>query len=333
MVEPYVSDPDFTLHVGDAREVIAELPEASVDCVVTSPPYWGLRDYGEPGQLGREPTPEAYVEALVGTLGELQRVMTLDGTLWLNLGDTFVGKSLAGIPWRVAFAMQAAGWCLRSEVIWAKSDPMPESATDRPTRAHEQVFLLTRRRRYFYDADAVREPYTSRPQQRLTPTSRQPGAAARAAEGGQNPSCQGGQQGYPPPQLETLDGSTGEAPRGMDGRRKTTVRKANGSLQHRDGERWPNPAGRNLRSVWDISTQPYLGAHFATFPEALARRCILAGCPEGGLVLDPFLGSGTTALVARKLGRRCVGIELSADYAVLAAHRLQQLSLLAELPT
>lgn len=464
---PLVDDPDFTLHVGDVRAVLSGLEAESVHCVVTSPPYWGLRDYGtgeweggdaecdhKTGKLGRndnetltaypvargaggtlvpiggnptkggelfyrdtcgkcgarrvdrqlglEPTPEEYVSNMVEVFREVRRVLRVDGTCWLNLGDSYntsasgvngiesstlggtpnalnpsstrrtkqlIGslkpKDLVGIPWRVAFALQADGWWLRSDIIWSKPNPMPESVTDRPTKAHEYLFLLTKASRYFFDQEAVREAHNH------------------------------------------------------DGRSVTAVLGGNGSIQHRDGERWPN-AGRNIRSVWEIATEPYPEAHFATFPQALVEPCIKAGtsergcCPECGapwvrekeetpeytawklqkreqsyytlgtingvprstkgthgsnpsmytttgwhpgcacydpanvhgetdpataleavggivpcIVLDPFLGSGTTALVARRLGRKCVGVELSPEYAALAARRLQQLSLLA----
>jgi DNA modification methylase len=321
-------------------------------------------------------------------------------------------KDLVGIPWRVAFALQADGWYLRSDIVWSKPNPMPESVTDRPTKAHEYVFLLTRSPRYYFDAEAVREQFEARPQQRLTASKDQPLAAARIAAGVQQGNPQGGTHvNHFKVQVETLDGSEGEAPRGPDGRRATYVQGADGSLQHRDGERWPN-AGRNVRSVWEIATQPYPEAHFATFPEALPERCIKAGTSERGCcpvcgepferqvdrvvptdvgvrdgaklqdnvprhrggtgrrlgqaytdqlnanppqttgwlpackhyadpqnwqhlqpvpctVLDPFMGSGTTALVARRLGRRSIGVELNPDYAALCARRLQQLSLFA----
>jgi DNA modification methylase len=522
-VTPFVSDSDFTLYVGDVRDVLAEMPDGSVDCVVTSPPYWGLRDYGtgawdggDPDcdhstarsrgddiregdkqgasagsrpntqtvctcgatrvdqQIGLEPTPEAYVEQMVAVFRQVRRVLADHGTCWLNLGDSYAStapgtrngsgtglnakpeqivqradwresnlaikaKDLVGIPWRVAFALQQPyytgrirderdriwlaavieaegcifihkrkvgqsngqgylrksdsygaglevsstdrvivercmaitgigsiceqspeqnerrkqtiyrwnvrsnecrwiigelyphfyakqhearlllgcpssgdeaakaheslkaihqgdtptidfsapasmfepGWYLRMDNIWAKKNCMPESVTDRPTKAHEYVFLLSKQPRYFFDQEAVREPHTP------------------------------------------------------DGRKKVIHDHAvNGSHENYANmgtaqERWPN-GGRNIRSVWEIATQPYPEAHFATFPEALAERCIKAGCPEGGVVLDPFMGSGTVALVARRLERRSVGIELNEEYARLCARRLQQLSLLSQ---
>ena len=308
----YITDPDFTLHLGDALDILREMPDRSVDCCVTSPPYWGLRDYGAEGQLGLEPTPAEYVARMVEVFREVRRVLADHGTLWLNLGDSYAAqgggkeegqyaekrvpgatwqaprtppaglkpKDLVGIPWRTAFALQDDGWYLRSDIIWAKPNPMPESVTDRPTKAHEYVFLLSKQPRYYFDQEAVREPATYY-----------------------------GPNGGP----DTMNGTVNARPREMTSRA---------------GVKPDVIPGRNIRSVWDIATQPYAEAHFATFPEELPRRCIKAGCPKGGVVLDPFMGSGTTALVARALGRRSIGIELNPDYADLCARRLQQLSLL-----
>lgn len=379
----YLQDTDVTLYQGDCLHVLRTLPDNSVDSVVTSPPYWSLRDYGTAGQLGLEDTPEEYVDNMVEVFSEVRRVLAPHGTCFLNLGDTYasdykggggMGKStlgaasggnaisdegiarsqerqqttpkrwahglkpkdMVGVPWHVAFALQADGWWLRSDIIWEKLNAMPSSVTDRPTCSHEYIFLLTKAARYWWDTEAVREPH---------------------------------------------------AP---DGRHVTTVQGGEGSIQHRDGERWPN-SGRNIRSVWTFATQPYPGAHFATFPEELARRAILAGCPikvcqecgkpserivergrenvEGwapvrkldhsqgaaeqgngrfgdpvaqtigwtdcghnawraGRVLDPFMGSGTVAKVARDHQRHAIGIELSESYCQLIRKRLQQLSLL-----
>jgi site-specific DNA-methyltransferase (cytosine-N4-specific) len=296
---------------GHVLDVLPTLDAESVQCCVTSPPYWGLRDYGLPGvewpdgwtgQLGLEPTPELYVEHLVAVFREVRRVLRDDGVLWLNLGDSYMGgggyspdapsnqpsaararghyrptyhensvrvkpmrpicpnlkpKDLAGIPWRVAFALQADGWWLRSDIIWAKPNPMPESVTDRPTRAHEYIFLLTKSARYYYDADAIAEP-----------------AVYAGREG---------------------------------------------------GGRWNGcEETRNARSVWTVPTTPFPEAHFAVFPEKIPSLCIRAGSREGDTVLDPFMGSGTTALVAEKLGRRWVGIEANADYIEIANRRLAQ---------
>jgi len=441
MLTRAVSDPDFTLYVGDVRDVLTELPAESVQCVVTSPPYWGLRDYGtgtwaggdpecdhrandrfssktglrdvtratvlveqeakgtpyrdvcgrcgaqrQDSQLGLESTPGEYVAQMVAVFAQVRRVLRKDGVCWLNIGDTYSQgggppgsskqasnagsldtsrraadfgakpKDLVGIPWMLAFALRADGWYLRSEVIWAKPNPMPESVVDRPTKAHEQVFLLTRSPRYFYDVDAIREP--------LAVALHAPGNRPRSTVFGQD-----------------FDG---------DGRSDAV---------------WGSTLGRNARSVWEIATEAYPDAHFATFPTELARRCIVAGtsergcCPvcgtcwtrvverqasnhkafdhpartggaiSGGVgrnfpdvelrsvgwspgcacvctvvetgevdqpydpvpctVLDPFMGSGTVAHVARTLGRRSVGVDLNPSYAQLASDRTAQLSLFA----
>jgi site-specific DNA-methyltransferase (adenine-specific) len=234
-------------------------------------------------QLGLEPTPDAYITRMVQVFREVRRVLRRDGTCWLNIGDSFGEKQMQGIPWRLAFALQADGWFLRSDIIWAKPNPMPESVTDRPTKSHEYVFLLTREARYFYDADAIREP----------------------AEYGYCPTTNGDA-------WQSIGASDRNPLRGGK-----TVKLGDGT------------GGRNARSVWAIATQPYAEAHFATFPEELPRRCIAAGCAEDGVVLDPFMGSGTVALVARRLGRKSIGIELNPEYAELCARRLQQQSLFA----
>lgn len=292
--------------IGDCRELLPALEPESVHCVVTSPPYWGLRDYGVESQIGLEETPEQYVETMVGVFREVRRVLREDGTLWVNLGDGYTSgdrkvwrsgasqnkgqqvlddaghrpptprglkpKDLVGIPWRVAFALQADGWYLRSEIIWHKPNPMPESVTDRPTKAHEQIFLLSKSPRYYYDAEAIAEP------------------AHRERFGNWKRGL-----GSPCPDRNDND------------RQDMT------------------PAGsRNKRSVWTVGTQPYPGAHFATFPPALIRPCILAGCPEGGTVLDPFAGSGTTCEVSLKEGREFIGIELNPEYKPLIEKRLRQ---------
>jgi DNA modification methylase len=280
----------WRLLTGDVRTVLATLEPESVQTCVTSPPYWGLRDYGNNGQIGLEPTPEEYVANLVAVFSEVRRVLRADATLWLNLGDSFgPGKQLVGIPWRVAFALQADGWVLRSDIIWAKPNPMPESVTDRPTKAHEYLFLLTKSPRYFYDADAIREEHQ-------TPVGAN--GCFLDAWGREMDNRAGGRS-----QVERrLDDDGAGHPRGV------------GAIA--------NPAGRNKRSVWTVSTQPFPGAHFATFPPKLIEPCILAGSAPDDLVLDPFAGAGTTLLVAEQQGRDSIGVELNPEYAQLARDRL-----------
>lgn len=320
MLSPFVQDVDLTLYNGDALTVLRELSPESVNCVVTSPPYLGLRDYGHDRQIGLEPTIGEYVETLVRVFSELRRVLRADGTFWLNLGDSYNAynggagpgstlsktqtaarprltsgfglqqkelkpKDLMMIPARVAIALCDDGWYLRSEIVWAKPNPMPESVTDRPTSATERVYLLAKQARYYYDADAIRED------------------AKWERWGKQNP---------------------GEWANAVPSKAGMVQARTKAELHlHWKGE------GRNVRNWWPIPTESYDGAHFATYPQELVRLCILAGCPEGGTVLDPFFGSGTTGLVARRHGRCTVGIELNPEYCRMAAERLQQLSLLA----
>jgi DNA modification methylase len=249
---------------GDVREVLKTLDDKSVQCVVTSPPYWGLRDYGVDDQLGLEATPEEFVENMVDVFREVKRVLRNDGTLWLNLGDTFFNKNLLGMPWRVALALQADGWYLRSDIIWNKPNPMPEPVKDRPTKAHEYIFLLTKSAKYYYDAEAIKE--------------------------------------------------NGEYPAGTKAAKGSAKRYSTDLVNSRPPEYKVYDGLRNKRSVWRITTKPYKGAHFATFPEELPETCIKAGTQKGDVVLDIFAGSGTTLRVASKLGRKVIGIELNPEY-------------------
>jgi DNA modification methylase len=388
---PFIADPDFTLFVGDVRDVLRELPDESVDCCATSPPFYGLRDYGVDGQIGLEETPELWVEALVETFREVRRVLRPSGTLWIECGDSYVSgqggrqsavgelppstrfdrkeagtkrpdlpssfgerdvgprfypsrdtglkpKDLLGQPWMLAFALRADGWWLRQAIVWHKPNAMPESATDRCTTAHSYVFLLSKQARYHFDAEAIAEPAEwarwgdqTVPKYEGTDTSTgwmQPRSKAEllALASGR------GKQGETAAAAAGNDASARRYD-GFDDRWKASGRKGNGQRE-RNGEmrgfdeRTDRADGfKNPRSVWTIPTQGYPEAHFATWPEALVERILKAGCPEGGTVLDPFMGSGTTALVARKLGRKSVGIELNEEYARLAAKRLSQQSL------
>lgn len=297
---------------GDCREVLRTMEDESVHCVVTSPPYWGLRDYGVDGQIGLEGTPEAFVSEMVSVFREVRRVLRKDGTCWINLGDSYMGggrgggsedckqrtnvgsldaapnqrapgykqKDLVGAPWMVALALRSDGWWLRQDIIWAKPNAMPESVQDRCTKAHEYIFMLTKSARYYYDNDAIREPYSE-------------DSIAR----------------YDSPMMGVAPGA----------------RRPGGDVDRRErekGVRPPNPLGRTKRTVWTVTNESFRDAHFATFPPALIEPCILAGCPKGGTVLDPFGGAGTTGLVADRLGRNAVLIELNPEYAAIAERRI-----------
>lgn len=304
---------NYKVLIGDRIESMRTLPDQSVNCCVTSPPYFGLRDYGQDGQIGLEATPDEFVAALVAVFREVRRVLRDDGTLWLNLGDSYatgtkakrqpgnksfgegtakaqgvarIGtpeglktKDLIGIPWRVAFALQADGWYLRQDIIWHKPNPMPESVRDRCTKSHEYIFMLSKSPRYHYDHEAVKEPAVS----------------------------------------------THPSGNGFKRDARESYRNADGSARGNDSQ-WSDIGGkRNRRSVWTISTKPYPGAHFATFPPDLIEPCVIAGCPEGGTVLDCFGGSGTTAGVAVDSGRNAIICELSPDYANLIPERVNDI--------
>jgi len=355
------------------------LPDKSVQCCVTSPPYWGLRDYGMDGQIGLEKTPEEYTQKLVEVFREVKRVLRDDGTLWLNLGDSYASgkgtcynpgggeeslgqerkaegchpldrgnkstleesglkpKDLVGIPWRVAFALQADGWYLRSDIIWSKPNPMPESVTDRPTKAHEYVFLMTKSARYYYDADAIKEPATTI-EERPFGCER-----ARGYNGKLNTDENAPAQfkhknlqpdGQPPQTMhlkramkQDLTGNptyTGFNDRYAEkmARNGTNIPGHSGILKA-DGTPFCDGITRNARTVWTIPTQPTPEAHFATFPEALVEPCIKAGSKQGDTILDPFGGSGTTAKVARDLKRDSIMIELNPAYIKIARGKLR----------
>jgi len=311
-------------HFGDCLETLRRMPDGLVQTCVTSPPYFGLRDYGHAGQIGLEPTPDEFVAKLVMVFREVRRVLRDDGTLWLNIGDGYAGywgdktatstgtepkanrrgydinarpsfsdafggssikpKDLMGIPWLLAFALRADGWYLRQDIIWHKPNPMPESVRDRCTKAHEYVFLLSKSERYFFDSEAMQEKAIGG-----TPGNTKPTKGGRAYE--------------------------------------------DGAGEHRTAANLHNVGARetrNRRSVWTVATRPYKGAHFATFPTELIEPCILAGAPAGGIVLDPFFGSGTTGQVSQALGRQFIGLELNEAYKPLQDERLRQPSLLLE---
>ena len=279
----------------DALFALRELPDESVHCCVTSPPYYALRDYGLDAQIGQEDTPEQYIERLVEVFHELKRVLRSDGTFWLNIADTYCGaerkagckqKDLIGIPWLLAFALRRDGWYLRSDIIWHKENPMPESCKDRPSRSYEHIFLLTKSKQYFYDATAIAEP--------IAPTT-----AAR---------YRGGRSGG----TKYTEEVPGQG-------------KVQGINKARSGGYYDDaliPTMRNKRDVWLINTVPYKGGHFAAYPPKLAETCIAAGCPKGGIVLDPFFGSGTTGKAAKDLDRHFIGIELNIEYCALARARI-----------
>ncbi len=317
----YFENSSQVLLLGDCLSIFKKLPASSVNCCVTSPPYFGLRDYGVDGQIGLEETPDAYVAKMVEVFREVRRVLRDDGTLWLNLGDSYAAnrsyqvpstlmngdntnkaqaaanqgmkaadfnlkpKDLIGIPWRVAFALQADGWYLRQDIIWHKPNPMPESVRDRCTKAHEYIFLLSKSGRYFFDSNAIKEPYSD-----SYKNDKRHGNAKTTHNNWKNYSGQGS---------------------GVQ-----TPTQLHDSMFNK-----PLGDGRNKRSVWTVTTKPFKGAHFATFPTDLIEPCILAGCPEDGVVLDPFSGAGTTGLVAKKHNRSFVGIELNPEYCKLAVVR------------
>ena len=330
---------------GDCLKILKTLPDESVNCCVTSPPYWGLRDYLVDGQIGLEETVHEYVEKMAVVFREVRRVLQNDGTLWLNLGDSYCGngksgrqnleelgkslgtgggkkhsamacgrastpkglkpKDLIGVPWRVAFALQDDGWYLRSEIIWHKQNPMPESVTDRPTKAHEQIFLLSKSPKYYYDCDAIREPY------------------------GEDERISGLQRA----RLYGYDGKGTYADwynKERQGKDWVDKKSSGDQLTYGQAKKasktappnLPHPDGKNKRDVWAVASEAFKEAHFATFPTKLIEPCILAGCPEKGTVIDPFFGAGTTGLVADRLGRDCIGIELNPKYIEIAEERL-----------
>lgn len=299
-----------TILCGDALEQLRTLEPESVHTCVTSPPYYNLRDYGAVGQIGMEATPEEYIDKLVDVFREVRRVLHPDGTLWVNIGDSYATRSgaqpptntrnahghtakrppggykykdLMGIPWLLAFALRADGWYLRQDIIWHKTNAMPESVRDRCTKAHEYIFLLSKSEHYYFNAAAIREPITGKSTKRYLQNDGKP-----------RPRFGGGKYG--------------------DDRAEESRTKS--------GKAYIPTAQRNKRDVWEISTGGFKGAHFAVFPERLVEPCILAGCPENGTVLDPFAGSGTTGVVAKRLRRDFVGVEINPEYWKMATDRI-----------
>lgn len=327
---------DNTIEVIDCLDGLSAMPDECVQTCVSSPPYWRLRDYGVKGQIGMENTPTEYIDRLMTVFSEVKRVLKSDGTLWLILGDTYnaykgeagnrskagrtrkhplldaslKNKDLIGIPWRVAFALQALGFYLRQDIIWCKPNPMPESVRDRCTKAHEYIFLLSKSEQYYFDHDAIKVPLQESSLRRLSQdisnqegSSRVPGKTngkMRAVVGGRkvNRMQEGGDQTFP----------------------QFATRNANGKA-------WETSDGLcNRRSVWIIGSQPFKEKHFATYPERLVVDCIKAGSRPEDIVLDPFMGAGTTAVVAIKLNRKFIGFELNPDYVGIAARRLAKTS-------
>lgn len=327
------------LHM-DWLDGLKTLPDQCVHTCVTSPPYWGLRDYGVTGQLGLEKTPEEYTEKLVVGFREVRRVLRDDGTLWLNLGDCYANdgkwggetggkqayltdndrkrvgrekrktglkpKDLVGIPWRVAFALQADGWYLRSDIIWSKPNPMPESVTDRPTKAHEYIFLFSKSANYYYDYESIKEPLATSSIGRLSQNIESQTGLPRAHAGGKTNG-----------NMKAVYAKSGNKDRKLGEDRDRPGSHLGSSVP------WEGCA-RNKRTVWTVATKPFSEAHFATFPPDLVKPCILAGAPENGIVLDPFMGAGTTGLVAFELGRKYIGFELNQEYIDIAERRIAE---------
>lgn len=276
-----------TILCGDALTMLRKLPDGFVDCIVTSPPYFQQRDYaGSKTQVGSEKTPSEYIARMTAIFDEARRVLKSSGSLWLNIGDKYVDNRQLGMPWRVALALMDAGWILRSDIIWQKPNAMPSSVKTRPTVDHEYVFFFTKSPDYYYNADAIREPHVT-----FSENSRMKGGRNHFGKRGSTPES------------------------GKNG--------GNNNLHDARWDQAFHPLGRNKRTVWSIPLSKYRGAHFAVFPEQLVKNCILAGCPEQGVVLDPFSGSGTTAFVAKQLERSYLGIDCVAEYCELARQRLK----------
>tara|TARA_B100000575_G_C23103134_1_gene636539 strand:+ start:805 stop:1698 length:894 start_codon:yes stop_codon:yes gene_type:complete len=271
------------IYLGDCLDSLKKLEDQSINTCITSPPYFALRDYGVEGQLGLEETPKEFIDNLVNVFKEVKRVLRDDGTVWLNIGDSYGNeKHLLGIPWRVAFAMQDDDWILRQDIIWNKPNPMPESVKDRCTKAHEYIFLFSKSKKYYFDNEVIKE-------ESVTVNSK-------------------GEIGKP-----NSAKNVGKSVEGIDGFDVRSGFKDMGAYEK-----------KNKRSVWTVATKPFTEAHFATFPKELILPCVLAGCPEGGTVLDPFAGSGTTGIVANHKNRNAILLELSEDYINIAVKRIRK---------
>lgn len=313
-----------TIITGEVSEILKHIPDESVDMCITSPPYYGLRDYGKDNQIGQEPTPSEYIDRLVQVFKEVKRILKKDGTLWINIGDSYAGsgkgrmkdgthsqdqskssdyhniaggsfgktmaigckpKDLIGIPWMLAFALRADGWYLRQDIIWAKGNPMPESVKDRCTRSHEYIFMLSKSRKYYFDNEAIKEPAVTK--------DRVP------------------------------RGSKGNSRLNSGLRKQDQINRRYNGFNDRCAEKGSLPT-RNKRDVWFVNTKPCKEAHFAVFPQELIRPAILAGCPQGGIVIDPFIGSGTTGITALQNNRHFIGIDINPQYAEIAKSRIRK---------
>lgn len=329
-----------TIINGNSLEILKSLPDNSIDCCVTSPPYYALRDYGCDGQIGLEETPEKYIESLCDVFSEVRRVLTPQGTLWLNIGDSYNGnkvgntevvknkkvsesnyfhkklwggakpKDLIGIPWMLAFTLRSQGWYLRQDIIWHKGNPLPESVTDRCTKSHEYIFLLSKSQKYYFDYEAIQEEATGYDGRKDTMMK---GSKKYDTQIMPNQSVQSmARNGHERWKFKSKNCQyDGQRPNSMHLARETGL----------SDEVYPV---RNKRDVWTVNTKPCKEAHFATYPFELIKPCILAGCPENGIVLDPFMGSGTTAIVARSLNRNYLGVELNPEYIKIAHKRLEK---------
>lgn len=349
--------------VGNSLNELKKLPSESIDCCVTSPPYWGLRDYGCSEQIGLEKSPELYIENITKIFNEVFRILKPKATLWLNISDSYAGsgkgsfthpktnnkwkqgtnigishssgkkelihnfksegikpKDLIGIPWMVAFALRESGWYLRQDIIWSKPNPMPESVKDRCTRSHEYIFLFSKSKKYYYDYESIMTPVKNATVRRMIQDIENQNGSNRAV-GKTNGNMKAVVPKRNPIPSDNRKGNqgTGGIPIGLNGskfKNHQNYMDEEGNLIH--------GSKANKKSVWEVSTKPFKDAHFATFPQDLIVDCIQAGCPEGGIVLDPFMGSGTTAIVAKKLNRNFIGIELNEDYVKITKKRLHK---------